>query len=80
MIELRTMCTKGHDLDLRLSEVRRDEEDKNSEIVCWLIFGVCDKCETIIMQGIHNEKIEPTEGIDYIILNEKIGKTRNKLR
>ncbi len=74
MIEMRNLCPKGHEMDLRMVEVREDENDDSSKILCWLMFGVCGDCSRIIMQGIHKEKIEPTEGIDFIIINERCEK------
>jgi len=79
MIELRDICNKGHQMELRQTEVREDEENPKSKIILWLLMGVCDKCQTIVMQGIHKEKIAPSEGIDYFIAHKKIGKTKKKL-
>lgn len=71
MIELRDICPEGHEIELRQTELRKEEDNPSSEILGWLMFGVCDKCKKIFVQGIHQEKIEPTEGIDYIIVHKK---------
>ncbi len=72
MIKLSDLCDKGHQMDLRITEVRENEDDKSSPIFAWLLMGVCKRCHKIIMQGIHKEKIEPTEGIDYEIIHKKV--------
>ena len=72
MIKIYEYCDKGHKLELRKVEVREDEDNPHSKIVCWLLHGFCNKCSKVFMMDIFKEKISPTEGIDYEIILERI--------
>ncbi len=72
MIKIYEYCNEGHKLELRKVEVREDEDNPKSEIVCWLLHGFCKECSKVFMMDIFKEKISPTEGIDYKIISERI--------
>ncbi len=75
MIKLKDICPRGHQMELKITEVREDESNPTSGIKCWLLFGQCDKCKTLFMQDVFKEKISPTEGIDYKIIHKKISQS-----
>jgi len=73
-------CQCGKELEFRQTEVREDEDNESSEIMCWLVFGMCEDCEKIWMQMMFKEKIAPTENIDFKIdWNEIVKGTSKKV-
>jgi len=53
---------------------------KNDEPPFWIIYGICKKCEIVIVSNLFMDN-EPKQNVDYIIDYNKIcekGKTLNK--
>ncbi len=65
-------CKCERELHFRQVQVREDEDDKTSEIFCWLVWGMCESCENLWMQMMFKEKVAPTQGIDFEIDWNKI--------
>lgn len=68
MRELPGRCGNcGNRLDPRQVEVREDEDDNNSKIICWLVYGYCDKCKIVYMLDFLEQEKEPQLGEDITI-------------
>ena len=75
MTEIKIIAGKhkcGKVFDMRITDVKDD--DKN--IMAWVIYGVCKKCNVIVMQSLFVQSEEPTIAVDYIIDYDKITKDK----
>ena len=65
-------CKCKRKLDMRITEFREDEVKQNGEILGWIVFGVCKKCEKVYIQGLFMQPEEPVLNLDFIIDDNKI--------
>jgi len=69
-------CSKQ--FDMRIVDVK----DDNQEISAWIIYGICKRCNVVMIIDLLLQKEEPREGVDFIIdyeLKSGKGKTfKNK--
>jgi len=63
MIIIPGMHTCKRIMDMRIVEEKKDRP-------FWIIYGICKKCETVIVTNIFMDE-KPIEGTDYIINYEK---------
>ena len=60
MDELPGRCGNcGRRLEFRQTEVREEEEDVNSKIIYWLVYGICEKCNMVYVESIIKQEREP---------------------
>ena len=65
-------CKCKKDLDMRITEVRENENNLKSDIIAWIIFGICKRCEKIYFQGLFSQEEMPIVGVDFIIYYNKV--------
>jgi hypothetical protein len=65
--------TCGRIMDMRIIDDKKDRP-------FWIIYGICKKCEMVIVSNIFTD-VEPIQGVDYIIdytkICEKVIKDKN---
>ena len=59
----------GKLMEMRITDYRENEKDPTTTLG-WMVFGVCKKCETVLMSAIFNQKEEPTLNVDFMIIDE----------
>ncbi|MFA5797436.1 MAG: hypothetical protein WC916_05360 [Candidatus Woesearchaeota archaeon] len=57
----------GKMMDMRIVDVKDD--DKN--ILAWMIYGICKKCNIVLISGLFEGNEEPKQNIDFMIDYEK---------
>jgi len=67
MRKLGGKCECDGTLDFRQVDVKKEEDQPSSEVIGWIIVGICGVCKRVYAQMFHNEKIPPTQGIDFEI-------------
>jgi len=74
--ELSGKCICGCNLEIRIADYREDK-NKIATRLGFIIYGLCNRCKKMYVLYLHREKIEPTEGIDYVInLNKVVEQTK----
>jgi len=71
MVEVRIIAGKhkcGREMDMRIIDVKDD--DKN--VVSWIIYGICKKCEVVLISELFIQSEEPMQDRDFIIDYEKV--------
>lgn len=68
ILELPEICYCGNRLYLRSVPV----EGKNKTVDGWIIYGFCEKCKIVNVFSYFDEKVSPTEGIDFKIIKDKV--------
>ena len=66
----RHICNR--EMDMRIVDVKEDENSKNNEILSWIIYGICKKCKVVVMLYLFMQSDEPINGIDYTIDYNKV--------
>ena len=62
-------CKCGRDLNMRIAPLDND----NKEIIGWMIYGICKKCNKILVIDISKDKEKPVLDRDYTIdWNKKV--------
>lgn len=64
----------GKDLDMRITDVKDDSKN----IVSWIIYGVCKKCNVVIINGLFLQPEKPVQDRDVIIDYNKISEDKNE--
>jgi hypothetical protein len=68
----------GRKMDFRIIDVRQDDNDKNSLVIAWMIYGICDKCKVVVVSAIFKQIEKPIQGIDFMINYERVAKEAKK--
>lgn len=71
MVETQIIAGKHkckRDMDMRIVNTKDDD----GSIVAWIIYGICKKCNTVIVSSIFTQSEEPLQDRDYIIDYNKI--------
>jgi len=55
-------------LDMRIVDVKDDD----NSIVAWIIYGICKKCNTVLINGLFTQTEKPVQDRDFIIDYDKI--------
>jgi len=55
-------------MDMRIVNVKDDDKD----IVSWIIYGICKKCNVVLISGLFLSSEEPIQDRDFIIYYDKI--------
>ena len=63
-------CKCNKKLDMRIAPL----DDDNKEIIGWMIYGICKKCNEIFVIDISKDKEKPVLDRDYTIDYNKIAK------
>ena len=58
----------GKEFDMRIV----DAKDDNNDPVAWLVYGICKKCNIVLVSAMFLESDEPKLGIDFIVDYDKI--------
>lgn len=74
MKEFQGVCKCKRFLKFRITDVKENEDEESSDVIAWLIFGVCEKCNVIWMQGIFKGARKPELDIDFLIDYSKMVK------
>ncbi len=65
----------GRKMDMRITDVK----DDNNKIVSWIIYGICKKCNIVLICDLFLESEEPMQDRDFIIDYDKISsETKNE--
>ena len=68
--------TCGKDMDMRIIDVK----DDNKNIVSWIVYGICKKCEVVLISELFIQSEKPMQDRDFIIDYERVGeKVREEL-
>lgn len=74
MKEIRMLPGKhccGREFDMRIT----DAKDKHKDSAAWIIYGICKKCNVVMISDMFLQAEEPQQGIDFIIdYDKKSGK------
>lgn len=76
MTEIRMLSGKhkcGREMDMRIADVK--EDDRN--IVSWIIYGICKRCNVVLISDLFLQPEEPVQGMDFIIDYDKISDEEN---
>jgi hypothetical protein len=61
----------GKEFDMRIM----DAKDDNGDPAAWIVYGVCKKCNVVMVSSMFLQSEKPMQGIDFIIdYNKKSGK------
>ena len=66
MAETRIISGKhecGREMDMRIADVK----DDNKEIVSWIIYGICKKCNIVLISDLFLQAEKPAQDRDFII-------------
>ncbi len=58
----------GREMDMRIVDV------KNKNTVAWIIYGICKKCNIVLINDLFLEAEKPVQDRDFIIDYDKISK------
>ncbi|MBU0756513.1 MAG: hypothetical protein KKF44_00480 [Nanoarchaeota archaeon] len=48
-----------------------DAKDDNNESAAWIVYGVCKKCNVVMVSSMFLQADEPKLGVDFIVDYEK---------
>jgi len=71
MTEIRIIPGKhkcGREMDMRITDVK----DDNKNIISWIIYGICKKCNVVLINDLVLQSEEPIQDRDFIIDYNKI--------
>ena len=57
----------GREMDMRITDAKDD--DKNP--AAWILYGICKKCNIVVVCNMFLQAEEPIPGVDFIIDYEK---------
>lgn len=57
----------GKDMDMRIVDVREDENDKDSKVIAWMIYGICKPCNIVLMSSLFTQEEKPITMVDYVV-------------
>ncbi len=61
----------GREFDMRII----DAKDDDKKPVAWMVYGVCKKCNTVMVSSMFLQPEKPQQGIDFMVdYNKKSGK------
>ncbi|MBL7147830.1 MAG: hypothetical protein ISS82_03325 [Nanoarchaeota archaeon] len=60
----------GRKMDMRITDVK----DDNKNIVAWIIYGICKKCNIVLISDLFLESEKPVQDRDFIIDYDKVSK------
>jgi len=61
----------GKEFDMRIT----DAKNKDSESVTWIVYGICKKCNVVMVSGMFFQAEKPQIDIDFMVdYNKKSGK------
>ncbi|MEK6951858.1 MAG: hypothetical protein AABX29_02480 [Nanoarchaeota archaeon] len=58
----------GKEMDMRITDVKDDSKN----IVSWIIYGICKKCNVVLISDLFLKSEEPIQDRDFIIDYDKI--------
>ena len=58
----------GREMDMRITDVK----DDNKDAVSWMIYGVCKKCNVVLISELFLQPDEPVQDRDFMIDYDKI--------
>ncbi|MBS3176897.1 hypothetical protein J4457_06705 [Candidatus Woesearchaeota archaeon] len=62
-------CGKGFDMRIM------DAKDDNNKSAAWIVYGVCKKCNVVMISSMFSQSEKPELGVDFIVdYNKKSGK------
>lgn len=64
----------GKEMDMRITDVK----DDNKKVVSWIIYGICKKCNTVIIEDLFIQSQEPVQDRDFMIDYTKLSKESEK--
>ena len=65
----------GRIMDMRIVDVK----DDNNNILVWMTYGICKKCNVVLVSNIFEGSEEPKQDIDFIIdYKRKVKGVKNK--
>lgn len=64
----------GRKMDMRIVDVK----DDNKEVFAWIIYGICKKCNAVLISNLLMQSEEPVQDRDFIIDYKKITKETKK--
>ena len=61
----------GKEFDMRIM----DAKDDNDESAAWIVYGVCKKCNIVMVSNIFLQAEKPKLGVDFVVdYDKKSGK------
>ncbi len=60
----------GKDMNMRMVDVK----DDNKNIVAWIIYGICKKCNIVLISDLFLQPEKPMQDRDFIIDYDKVSK------
>ena len=61
----------GKEFDMRIT----DAKDDNNESAAWIVYGICKKCNVVMVSSMFLQPEKPQMGVDFIVdYNKKSGK------
>ena len=77
MTEMKIVSGKhecGSIMDMRITDVKEDEKDKNSKVMGWIIYGICKKCTMVVISNLFSQEKEPVVDLDYMVDYDMVAK------
>lgn len=70
MKELKVIAGKdtcGKNLDMRITDCKDDK----GEPVAWIVYGICKKCNLVLISDLFIQEEEPVQGVDFVVDYDK---------
>ena len=58
----------GKEMDMRITDVK----DDNKNIISWILYGICKKCNVVLVSDLFLQSQEPVQDRDFMIDYNKI--------
>lgn len=66
MTEIKIIAGKhkcGKEMDVRITDVK----DDNKNIVSWIIYGICKKCNVVLISNLFLQSEKPVQDRDFMV-------------